>query len=541
MHWWETGVVYQIYPRSFADSNGDGIGDLRGIIDHLDYLAGRPDSLGIDAIWLSPTFPSPMKDFGYDVADYLGVHPEFGDLAAMDELIAACHARGVRLLLDFVPNHSSDKHPWFEASRASRDNPFRDWYYWRGPPADGGPPNNWLSAFGGGGWQFDERSGQYYLHSFLTEQPDLNWRNPAVREAMLATLRFWFRRGIDGFRIDVLGMVLKDRELRDNPLNEGWDPEVDRRERSRQIWRYNRNFAPDCYEAARWMRAVADEFPETMLVGEVFGAPDVLSGYYGGAQLDGLHLAFNFALLGGYDTRFTPWDAAIWRELIDAAEAGFPAGAQPAWALGNHDQPRLLSRLGNDALAEPRARVAATVLLTLRGTPFVYYGEEIGMRDVAIPADRLQDPARFRAIGRDPERTPMQWSDAPGGGFGTAVPWLPLGDLSANVVAQRRDPRSLLALYRRLIALRRATPAINAGAYRSLDGLPADVFGFLREAPGSRALVAANFAGQACALDLPAGFAGGALLRSVDPVAAGVADAVLMLGPCEACVIVADD
>jgi alpha-glucosidase len=541
MHWWETGVVYQIYPRSFADSNGDGIGDLRGIIDHLDYLAGRPDSLGIDAIWLSPTFPSPMKDFGYDVADYLGVHPEFGDLAAMDELIAACHARGVRLLLDFVPNHSSDKHPWFEASRASRDNPFRDWYYWRGPPADGGPPNNWLSAFGGGGWQFDERSGQYYLHSFLTEQPDLNWRNPAVREAMLATLRFWFRRGIDGFRIDVLGMVLKDLELRDNPLNEGWDPEVDRRERSRQIWRYNRNFAPDCYEAARWMRAVADEFPETMLVGEVFGAPDVLSGYYGGAQLDGLHLAFNFALLGGYDTRFTPWDAAIWRELIDAAEAGFPAGAQPAWALGNHDQPRLLSRLGNDALAEPRARVAATVLLTLRGTPFVYYGEEIGMRDVAIPADRLQDPARFRAIGRDPERTPMQWSDAPGGGFGTAAPWLPLGDLSANVVAQRRDPRSLLALYRRLIALRRATPAINAGAYRSLDGLPADVFGFLREAPGSRALVAANFAGQACALDLPAGFAGGALLRSVDPAAAGVADAVLMLGPCEACVIVAGD
>ena len=538
--WWQGGVVYQIYPRSFQDSNADGIGDLRGIIARLDQLNdGSEGSLGIDAIWLSPTFPSPMKDFGYDVSDYLGVHPDFGDLAAMDNLIAACHERGVRLLLDFVPNHSSDQHPWFRASRASRDNPFRDWYTWRDGKPDGSPPNNWLGAFGGIGWEWDETSGQYYLHSFLKEQPDLNWRNPAVRAAMLDTMRFWFRRGIDGFRVDVLGMVLKDQQLRDNPINESWNPAMDRRSRSRQLWRYNRNFAPDCYEAARWLRSVADEFPEIMLVGEVFGTPDVLAGYYGGAARDGIHLAFNFALLGGYDTPFTHWDAATWRRLVDGAEAGLPPGTQPAWALGNHDQRRLLSRLGDDGHEQERARVAATVLLTLRGTPFVYYGEEIGMRDVPIPEAQLQDPARFHSIGRDPERTPMPWEDAPGGGFTTGAPWLPLGDLAVNVAAQKSDPNALLALYRRLIALRHATPALSGGSYLSLDGYPDGVFAYLREADGSRAFIAANFGPAPCRLALPQDFAGATLLRSSRPSVEERAAASVELAGCEACVVVA--
>jgi glycosidase len=539
MRWWETGVVYQIYPRSFADSNGDGIGDLRGIAARLDHLAGTPDSLGVDAIWLSPTFPSPMKDFGYDVSDYLGVHPDFGDLAAMDDLIAACHARGIKLLLDFVPNHSSDQHPWFRASSASRDNPFRDWYTWRDGKPDGTPPNNWLGAFGGIGWEYDDQTGQYYLHSFLKQQPDLNWRNSAVRAAMLDTMRFWFRRGIDGFRVDVLGMVLKDELLRDNPRNESWNPTTDPRSRSAQIWRYNRNFAPDCYEAARWLRSVADEFPEIMLVGEVFGTPEVLSGYYGGAALDGIHLAFNFALLGGYDTPFTHWEAATWRRLVDEAEHGLPPGTQPAWALGNHDQRRLLSRLGDDGNEGNRARVAATVLLTLRGTPFIYYGEEIGMADVAVPDERLQDPARFHGIGRDPERTPMQWADVPGGGFTTGTPWLPVGDLSYNVEEQRRRPGTMLALYRDLIALRRATPALHRGSYRSLDGYPADVFAYLREADGSRAFIAANFGDARRRVSVPAGFEGGALLRSTPRALAERAAAQIDLGGCEACVVVA--
>lgn len=537
MQWWQTGVVYQIYPRSFQDSNGDGIGDLQGIIDRVDHLNGTPDSLGVDAIWLSPTFPSPMKDFGYDVADYTAVSPEFGDLAAMDALIGACHARGIKLLLDYVPNHSSDQHPWFRASRSSRDNPFRDWYYWRDPKPDGSPPNNWLGAFGGGGWELDPATGQMYLHSFLKEQPDLNWRNPAVVRAMHDVLRYWFRRGIDGFRIDVLGMVLKDPQLQDNPANEAWDPSVDRRERSRQIWRYNRNW-PEVFDATRALRAVADEFPDKMLVGEVFGSAETLAAYYGGGALDGLHLAFNFNLLGGYDLPHTAWDAAAWRHTVAAAEAALPPGAQAAWALGNHDQPRLVTRYNFDGRGVERARAAAMVLLTLRGTPFVYYGEEIGMRDVAIPEGRLQDPARFRATGRDPERTPMQWADVPGGGFTTGEPWLPVGDLAANVAVEQDDPDSLLALYRQLIRLRRATPALHSGTYQALDGGPHEVFAYERAAEGSAAFVAVNFALEERAIAVPERFVGGGLLRSSLPDAPLLLDGQeLLLAPLEGCVV----
>ncbi|HEY7294907.1 MAG TPA: alpha-amylase family glycosyl hydrolase [Dehalococcoidia bacterium] len=534
--WWQGGVVYQIYPRSFQDANGDGIGDLRGIISRLDYLGdGSEHSLGVDAIWLSPTFPSPMKDFGYDVSDYCGVHPDFGDLAAMDELIAACHARGIRLLLDYVPNHSSDQHPWFLASRSSRSDPMRDWYCWRDPAPGGGPPNNWLSAFGGGAWEWNEHTGQYYLHSFLKEQPDLNWRNPEVVAAMHDVLRFWLRRGVDGFRIDVMGMVLKDPELRDNPPNPAWTPDAGLPQRFRQILKYNRNW-PDVIDAVRGIRRVLDEFPERMAVGEVFGPPETLAWYLGGEALDGLHLAFNFHLIGGYGTPHTRWDAGIFRDLIGAAQAVLPAGAIPAYVLGNHDQPRLVSRYGARV-----APAAAVLLLTLPGTPFVYYGEEIGMADVPIGEAQAHDPARHGAIGRDPERTPMQWSAQPGGGFTSGTPWLPLGDLRINVASQSADPESLLSLYRRLIWLRKRAPALRGGSYRALPTPPVNVFAFERSAADQLTLTLINFADAAAVVALPAEFGDALIACSTRHERDGrrLTGTAFDLGPLEGCVLIA--
>ncbi len=534
--WWQGGVIYQIYPRSFQDSNGDGIGDLRGILDRLDYVNdGSERSLGVDAIWLSPTFPSPMKDFGYDVSDYCGVHPDFGDLAAMEELIAACHARGIRLLLDYVPNHSSDQHPWFLASRSSRDNPKRDWYYWRDPAPGGGPPNNWLSAFGGGAWEWDAHTGQYYLHSFLKEQPDLNWRNPQVVAAMHEVLRFWLRRGIDGFRIDALGRALKDPQMRDNPPNPEWMPDSGLPQRFSQIERYNRDW-PDAIEIVRGIRRVLDEFPERMAVGEVFGPPERLAWYLGGEALDGLNLAFNFHLIGGYGAPHTRWDAAAVRELVNAAQRALPAGAIPAYVMGNHDQPRLASRYGGAA-----APAAAVLLLTLPGTPFVYYGEEIGMEDVPIPEARARDPARHGAIGRDPERTPMQWNDAPGAGFSSGTPWLPLGDPRISVAAQNYDPGSLLNLYRRLIWLRKRSPALRGGRYASLPDTPEGVYGFLRLAPQQRALTLVNFTAAAASVRLPDELAGSTVAAASERAREGerAGAGPLQLGAHEALVLLA--
>ncbi len=516
--WWKHAVIYQIYPRSFQDSDGDGIGDLQGMVDRLDYLNdGGERSLGIDAVWLSPTFPSPMKDFGYDVSDYLGVHPDFGDLAAMDRLIEECHSRGIRLLLDYVPNHTSDQHPWFRESRASRDNPRRDWYVWRDPAPGGGPPNNWLATFGGPAWQWDERTGQYYLHSFLVEQPDLNWRNPAVVRAMHDVLRFWMKRGIDGFRIDVMGMVLKDPQLRDNPPNP--DPNAARLwgEAWSQLHVYDRNW-PEVFDAVRGIRRVLDEFPGRMAVGEVFGEPRTLAEFYGGTELNGLHLAFNFGLIRARrEEGFLPWDAARIRRTVDLFEAALPAGAWPNFVWGNHDVSRFVSRYDAGGRGQERARVAAMLLLTLRGTPFIYYGEELGMADVPIPEERAQDPARFRAVGRDPERTPMQWQRGPGLGFTTGEPWLPLGDPAITVAAQMDDADSLLTLYRRLIWLRRRSPALHRGDYRPLAAVPPSVFAYTRAAEGERLLVALNFANEPQTLELPADMTAGDVLLATHP------------------------
>ncbi|MGY0710137.1 alpha-amylase family glycosyl hydrolase [Azospirillum argentinense] len=451
--WWQSGVIYQVYPRSFQDSNGDGVGDLPGIPARLDHL----QALGVDALWVSPIYPSPMADFGYDVSDYTGIHPLFGTMEDFDRLLAELHRRGMKLILDFVPNHSSDRHPWFQASRSSRSDPKRDWYIWRDPAPDGGPPNNWLSEFGGGAWEWDAATGQYYYHAYLKEQPDLNWRNPALREAMLDALRVWLDRGVDGFRVDAIHHLIKDARFRDNPPNPGWREGMSP---VRRLIRLHTVDQPEVHDAIAAMRRVADGYdPDRLLIGEAYLPIDQLMAYYG-ADLTGFQLPFNFHLLS------TPWEAKALAALIRTYEAALPPGGWPNWVLGNHDRSRVASRLGRG-----QARVAAMLLLTLRGTPTLYQGDEIGMTDVAIPPDRVQDPWEKNipglGLGRDPVRTPIPWDGGPQGGFTTGEPWLPLGPdhERVNVAAQAADPFSMLALHRALLALRRAEPALSVGRY----------------------------------------------------------------------------
>jgi alpha-glucosidase len=487
--WWKRGIIYQIYPRSFQDSNGDGIGDLEGLRRRLDYLQW----LQVDAIWMSPIYPSPMADFGYDVADYCGIDPVFGTFADFDRLIAEAHARGLKVILDFVPNHTSDRHPWFVESRAARDSPKRDWYIWRDPKPNGSPPNNWMSNFGGPAWTFDEATGQYYYHAFLREQPDLNWRNPAVRRAMHDVLRFWLDRGVDGFRVDVIWHLIKDAELRDNPPNPGWT------EGQRDIGRFlqvHSTDQPDIHDVIGEMRRVLDEYDARVLIGEIYLPIERLVAYYG-KDLSGAHLPFNFALISA------AWKAEAIAQLVAEYEGALPPGGWPNWVLGNHDQPRIATRVG-----EAQARVAALLLMTLRGTPTMYYGDEIGMHNVPIPIDRVRDPWEKNepglGFGRDPYRTPMQWSAGPNAGFSEGEPWLPLmADHQArNVETMRNDPRSILTFYRRLIALRREHAALSIGDYVP-GGVEGDVFWFERRDRGERFIVALNFGHEPVRIRLP--------------------------------------
>jgi len=491
MEWWRSAVFYEIYVRSFGDSNGDGVGDLAGITAHLDYLNdGTPASLGVDALWLTPINPSPMFDFGYDVSHYCDVEPLFGSLADFDRLLAEAHRRNIRIILDLVPNHTSHLHPWFQASRRSRSDPRRDWYVWRDPAPDGGPPNNWVSSFGGPAWTLDPHTGQYYLHSFLAEQPDLNYRNPDVVRAMEDVIRFWLDRGVDGFRVDVIHKLAKDALLRDNP-RPAPEEEHPVKHYGSQVHLYDEDL-PEVHEIIRSWRRILNGYGERAMVGEVFLLdPRRVAAYYGNGH-DELPLAFNFSFM------WSPWDAAAVRAQVDQIEAVLPAGAQPTYVLSSHDAPRHRTRFDDATWGAARARVAAMLLLTLRGTPFLYYGEEIGMRDGMIPPERVCDPVgkRFAPLNRDPERTPMQWSAAPGAGFTTAAEtWLPLGEdfAQVNVARQSADPGSLLRLYRRLLWYRKAAPALTAGTYRPIEG-PPDTFAFLREHPTQRLLVALNFA-----------------------------------------------
>jgi alpha-glucosidase len=499
--WWQSGAIYQIYPRSFCDADGDGIGDLRGIAQRLDYCA----SLGVDALWLSPIYPSPMADFGYDISDFTDIDPLFGTLAQFDELMADIKRRGMRLILDYVPNHTSDQHPWFKQSRSDRGSLKRDWYLWRDPAADGGPPNNWLSNFGGSAWQWDEHTGQYYYHAFLKQQPDLNWRNPEVIAAMHDVLRYWLKRGVDGFRVDVLWHLIKDDQWRDNPPNPDYGAAMAPHLRFMPLYTTDR---PEVQEVVSGLRRVIDEFDDRALIGEIYLPLDRLMAYYG-RDLSGVHLPFNFQLLQ------SAWNARGISHFIDEYEGALPRGGWPNWVLGNHDNPRIASRVG---LAQ--ARVAAMLLLTLRGTPTLYYGDEIGMVNVAISADRVQDPFEKnvpdKGLGRDPCRTPMQWDGSRHAGFTRGDPWLPVSDDHAvvNVREEDRDPTSSLSLYRKLLQLRRAHPSLSLGEYEPIAAT-GDLLAYVRRTTHERFLVVLNLGGEACGLSWDAlGLSGRVLLST---------------------------
>jgi len=514
--WWQCAAIYQVYPRSFADGDGDGVGDLAGLTAHLDHLV----SLHAGAVWLSPIFMSPMADFGYDVSDYCDVDPIFGALADLDALIAAAHERGLRVILDWVPNHSSDRHPWFLASRSSRTDPRRDWYVWRDSAPGGGPPNDWPSTFAAAGpaWTWDETTGQWYLHSFLAEQPDLNWDNPEVRAAMHDVLRFWLDRGVDGFRLDAIAKIAKDPELRDNAgaarrHDEDWDT---------------------IHEHLRGIRRVVDEYEDRMIVGEVALSDlhRIVSYVKSGDQL---HLAHNFVFCD------LPWDADGFRISIDDFEALSERAAWPAWFLENHDHSRVATRFDDDGLGPARARAVLLLLYALRGTPFVYQGEELGLPDARIPADRVVD-----VDGRDPERAPIPWrppsAAGPAAGFSDGEPWLPVVDDAEAlcVESQAADERSALALTRRLAALRAQTPALQTGEQRTVDA-GADVLAWLREGDGDRLVAAMNFAVTATPLALAPELrrAPATLLVSTDPDRTGGALdlATVTLAPGEALLV----
>ena len=507
--WWEYGTIYQIYPRSFQDSDGDGVGDLAGIEQRIDYLV----DLGVDAVWLSPIFPSPMADFGYDVADYRNVEPLFGTLADFDRLIDRLHRRGLKLLLDFVPNHSSDRHAWFVESRSSRTNPKRDWYIWREPAPGGGPPNNWTSDFGGSSWEYDATTGQYYLHAFLKEQPDLNWRNPELRAAMIDVLRFWLDRGVDGFRIDVLWHMVKAADLPDNPVNPDYRPDMGEKYRVLQTHSTDQ---PEVHEIAAEFRAVADSYGDRVLIGEIFLPIERLMDYYG-REAPEVHLPFNFQLLDA------PWEARSLAAMIAAYEAALPPGACPNWVMGSHDAPRIAGRLG-----EAQARVAAMLLLTLRGTPTLYQGDELGIDRVMIPEGRVRDPRELRepglGLGRDPARTPMPWDASPHAGFSRAEPWLPLNPdwPVRNVATQCAEAGSMLDLYRALLAIRRASPALSIGSF-ALVRADDETLAYERRHGDERLLIALNFGDRPRRVFIPEGTSAVRVLASTlpEPAVAG--------------------
>lgn len=493
-------MFYQVYPRSYADGNGDGVGDLPGLLDRLDYVA----ELGVDALWLNPVYRSPMADFGYDVSDHLDVDPVYGTLADVDRLLDAAHDRGLRVVLDFVPNHTSDRHPWFVASRSSRGDAKRDWYFWRDPAPDGGPPNNWVSAFGGPAWTLDTATGQYYLHTFLPEQPDLNWRTPEVERAMLEVARFWLERGADGFRVDVANFVMKDPLLRDNPAA------PDRPSAYRplgaydtQVHLHDKNHS-DAHDVYRRFRQLLDDYPgDRVALGEihVFDWPDWRSEFvrYHGGRLDELHLPMDQSLIG------LPWSADDYARALTDIYDSLPDGAWPCLMLGSHDERRIAARLGIE-----RARAATLILLTLPATALLYYGDELAMTGPKVPPhlalDRWAAQTPDGALGRDPQRSPMQWTAGENADFcpPDVGPWLPIGDDAdtANVAVQRDDPHSMLNLTRRLLRLRSVSPSLTDGDLVLRADQPTGVLAYERRHTDGDLLVAVNFGTESVVLRL---------------------------------------
>jgi alpha-glucosidase len=496
--WWRHAVFYEIYPRSFADSNNDGLGDLNGIASRMGYL----EELGVDAIWISPCFPSPQKDFGYDVSDYENIDPMYGTLADFDHLRKQAAAHNIRVILDFVPNHTSDQHKWFIDSRSSKTSAHRDWYIWRDGRAPGQPPNNWISDFGGPAWTFDAKTGQYYYHYFESAQPDLNWRNPAVREAMLDVTRFWYRRGVAGFRLDAVDTLFEDPSLRDNPLLPGKNEFGDRE----MVNKYNDNL-PENHEVLKQLRAIADR-NNAVLVGETWTDNiDELKAYYG-VKHDEIQLPMDFMF-----TTVNVLSAPKFREQVALQES---AGEWPVYVITNHDMPRSYNRYGDWKHNDRIAKVMAGLYLTLRGTPIMYYGEELGMEnndptrreDVKDPLGQAGWPQQK---GRDGERTPMQWDEGVNAGFTKGTPWLPVPPSykTHNVADELRDPNSVLVFYKRLLALRRSNPALLDGDYLALNPTDTNVLAYLRRYKGSAVLVVLNMSGSSQSVKLDLAAAGG--------------------------------
>ena len=483
--WWQHAVFYEIYPRSFADSNNDGIGDLKGIASKLDYL----HDLGVDAIWITPCYPSPQVDFGYDVSDYENIDPMYGTLADFDRLAQEAKKRNVRIIMDYVINHTSDQHKWFLESRSSKTSPYRNWYIWRDGRGPNQPPNNWISEFGGSAWKFDPKTGQYYYHYFYAEQPDLNWNNPAVEKAMFDVTRWWYKRGVAGFRLDAVDTLFEDPDLRDNPVLEGTNKFGDPRTEEK----YNKKL-PGVHETLQNLRKVADEH-DAVLIGETWTKNiDELKQYYG-AHNNEIQLPMDFMF-----TRVDKLSPAEFRRQIAAADT---AGGWPTWVISNHDIPRSYNRYGDGAHNDDIAKLMAALYLTLRGTPIMYYGEELGMEnndpkrkeDVKDPEGRTGWP---KEKGRDGERTPMQWSDVVNAGFSSHEPWLPVPDSykTHNVATESKDPGSVLEFYRKVLTLRHGNTVLLEGTYTALNQDDPNVLSYLRSYKGNSVLIALNMSGS---------------------------------------------
>ncbi|MHA1169238.1 MAG: alpha-amylase family glycosyl hydrolase [Candidatus Hodarchaeales archaeon] len=492
--WWKKAVFYQIYPRSFLDTSGNGIGDLPGITSKLPYLK----ELGIDAIWLSPFFPSPDHDFGYDIADYTAINPIFGSMDDFDELLDTAHDLDLKIVLDLVLNHTSIEHPWFKESRSSKNNPKRDWYIWRDGRGKGNKyPNNWKSEFTGPAWTYDERTGQYYYHHFLPEQPDLNYRNPAVKEAIFEEIRFWLDKGVDGFRLDVIHCIFEDPSLKNNPWSWQLLPSDNNNAALFQDHVYDKNL-PENYEFVKELRELLDKYtPDRMMVGEVLAPPETIKNFYGSVKNgtnDGLHLCFNFLFTS------SPFNPREFRKRIERIESTLPDPYWPCYAFSNHDRSRAISRHGNSV---KKAKILTALLLTIRCTPFLYYGEEIGMTDGKIPRKRLQDPVGKKfwyiplKLGRDICRTPMQWDSGKFAGFSSSNDtWLPVNDnyRNINLARQINDPRSLFTFYKELLALRKTSPALMEGDLHFIEiSSNKRCLAYVRSSRSDKALILLNF------------------------------------------------
>ncbi len=490
--WWKHGVIYHIYPRSFKDSNNDGIGDLPGIIEKLPYLV----DLGVDAIWLSPIYPSPFKDSGYDISDYTAISQDYGDLSDFRLLLNLAHEAEIKVIMDLVMNHTSDQHPWFVESSSSIDNPKRDWYIWK-KTKDTNQPNNWKSAFGKSAWEFHEPTQAYYLHSFFKEQPDLNWRKKDMRIQFFKEIEFWLNLGVDGFRLDVINLLGKDRKLRNNPS-------IFRFLFMEKSW-FNRN-RPRSYKIVKKLRKLIDKYPNRVLIGEIYNPPpgdsQLVASYLGNGK-DSLHMAFDFSLF------FKRWEAKKFYKSIEKLQNEIPSKAWPCYVLSNHDLSRGINRFGKNKFE--KARVAAMLLLTLRGTPFVYYGEELGMTNISLKRDAIVDPLgkRFWPLykGRDKSRSPMQWNASIHGGFSYQTPWLPVNENYAfvNVEDQLNIPTSMLNTYKAIIKLRKKSKSLQKGKWKPLIKGDDQIIAYFRTNKDEKLLVVLNFSAKSKEFKLPKG------------------------------------